>query len=605
MNNDNARVLCLLLSTALASGALAGDLNPPAGPVAPTMKTLDEVEPRTPIHAADLPLLITAPGSYYLAEDIVTAGNGIAVNASDVTIDLMGFILEGGTGIGINFASQRRCVVRNGTVAGWGSTGINASVISEGVFEDLRVVNCGVNGLLAGANAQVRSVIAENNGGQGISGEGRIADCIAFDNATNGITFTGLIEDCLAIENGFDGIEFRGSSLVRNCRAEGNSADGFNQPTSSTSAGAVVEGCIAQGNVNNGFTLHQDSTVRNSTAFENGAAGIAAGNNRNTIEDNTSLDNAVGLEITGTDCDVRNNTVRGNADNYDFAPGNRLNLLLCQIPESLDWPCAVTLAGSLTGVTGQNGITIDSDNVLIDLAGHTLTGVPGAGSAIILANDWNNVTVRDGVVDSWNDGIRLVFSVANAGGHRVIGCTVSNIDNDGINVADRSLVKDCVVRSVGLLGIETRSDSTVSNCSVSDSITAGIGTRVNCRVEQCVITDTAIYGISTGSNSKVVDNVITGIIEGILLFENNTELVGNTISNCSVNGISATAAGSRIDGNTIFGCGTGILTAAQDVVVVRNTVSACGVNYDLLGGTIAGAIISSPATAGPWDNISF
>ena len=80
-----------------SSGALAGDLEP-TGPPAPTMKTLEEVEARTPIHAEDLPLTISGSGSYYLVEDITfgTANeNGITITTDDVTIDLNGFKLEG------------------------------------------------------------------------------------------------------------------------------------------------------------------------------------------------------------------------------------------------------------------------------------------------------------------------------------------------------------------------------------------------------------------------------------------------------------------------------------------------------------------------------
>ena len=43
------------------------------------MKTLTEVEPRIPIRASDLPLVIMSSGSYYLAEDISTAGDGILI----------------------------------------------------------------------------------------------------------------------------------------------------------------------------------------------------------------------------------------------------------------------------------------------------------------------------------------------------------------------------------------------------------------------------------------------------------------------------------------------------------------------------------------------
>src|SRR5438105_3055049 len=81
----------------------AGDLNPPAGPVAPTHKTLTEVEPRIAINATNTPgdanslFKITQPGSYYLTGNItgVAAKNGIAIAASGVTLDLNGFDLLG------------------------------------------------------------------------------------------------------------------------------------------------------------------------------------------------------------------------------------------------------------------------------------------------------------------------------------------------------------------------------------------------------------------------------------------------------------------------------------------------------------------------------
>jgi len=62
------------------------------------MKTLDQVEARTPI--SSLPYTITQPGSYYLTADLqgVAGQDGIYVPVDNVTIDLNGFALIGVAG---------------------------------------------------------------------------------------------------------------------------------------------------------------------------------------------------------------------------------------------------------------------------------------------------------------------------------------------------------------------------------------------------------------------------------------------------------------------------------------------------------------------------
>ena len=77
------------LSTAFAQGSLT----PPGAPAA-TMKSLDQIEPRTPI--SSLPFTISTSGSYYLTTNLFeSSGDGIIVTADNVTLDLNGFVLDG------------------------------------------------------------------------------------------------------------------------------------------------------------------------------------------------------------------------------------------------------------------------------------------------------------------------------------------------------------------------------------------------------------------------------------------------------------------------------------------------------------------------------
>lgn len=67
----------------------------PTGAPAPTMKTLDQLEPRKPIYV--IPTNITTAGSYYLTTNLSGASGqtGITVHTDHVTIDLNGYALSG------------------------------------------------------------------------------------------------------------------------------------------------------------------------------------------------------------------------------------------------------------------------------------------------------------------------------------------------------------------------------------------------------------------------------------------------------------------------------------------------------------------------------
>src|ERR1022692_511095 len=85
-----AAAVCGLFLTRTA-GFAQGSLTPPGAPAA-TMKTLTQIEPRTPI--SSVPFTISTPGSYYLTTNVTaTTSNSIFINTNGVTLDLNGFTI--------------------------------------------------------------------------------------------------------------------------------------------------------------------------------------------------------------------------------------------------------------------------------------------------------------------------------------------------------------------------------------------------------------------------------------------------------------------------------------------------------------------------------
>lgn len=106
-----------------------GSIDPPVGTPATTMKTLDEVEARIAI--SSLPYTITTSGSYYVTKKLISAGDGITISASDVTLDLNGFTLEGTssdvTHEGVKLEGSVGAVIENvkvsnGVIRGFGNS---------------------------------------------------------------------------------------------------------------------------------------------------------------------------------------------------------------------------------------------------------------------------------------------------------------------------------------------------------------------------------------------------------------------------------------------------------------------------------------------------
>ena len=137
--------LALLSAFSLQPSALfaQGSLTPPGAP-APTMVTLQQIEPRTPISSA--PFTITTPGSYYLTTNLtVSSGDAIDINAGNVTLDLNGFTISStaasATGYAISLGAGTNVAIYNGQISsgvtnsaagGFGGGGFAFGIYSPG-----------------------------------------------------------------------------------------------------------------------------------------------------------------------------------------------------------------------------------------------------------------------------------------------------------------------------------------------------------------------------------------------------------------------------------------------------------------------------------------
>ncbi len=575
----SAVALALATLTAPAQGPLA-----PPGPPAETMKTLDQIEPRTPI--SEWGATIDQSGAYYLTANLTADGasSGITIAASDVTLDLNGFAIVGapGSGPGITLARfSHNVAVRNGTIRGCPGAAVDAAMADRCTFETLR--------------------LSENGG------------------AADAALVTGgraRVARCVFAANGGTGVRLQSGSDLRACTVSGNEHGGVE----------ALDDCVIDDNL----------------ISDNGAAGVVLSGNNNRLSANTLLGNQIGLRILGAANHVRGNRVsRSAVANYEIAQDithpNHLNLLLCEVPERLSWPCSVTFAGTLVCVQDNtNGITVAADNVTIDLAGHALLG-PGSnsGHGISQSASYRNLRVLNGTVSNWQgDGRAGVYALGQG---VQLGTLRASSNCDGLVTGADSIVKDCQALDNASRGLRTGTSSTLSDCIANRNGT-GFDANWNSTLTACVANgnDGDGFEISSSSilsrcasegNARYGFDVVNGCILNACTATGNT-LVGfytqegctlhacvamlngaegisvsriSLLSACLANGnsvgIRAGGNQNRIEGNETSGNATGFLVAGSGNFISRNTARGNTTNWNIVAGNVCLVVQATAAGA--------
>ncbi|MEO0580045.1 MAG: right-handed parallel beta-helix repeat-containing protein [Pseudomonadota bacterium] len=252
------RLLALVVAALAAGPVLAqlGPLTPPAGPISDTVPDLSQIaqqvsgaaQTRTIVNNVSTPgdasnkFIISQPGSYVLADDIVFGGadagkNGVLIQADDVTLDLNGYTIRGNgfalAGVIGDNAAPVRSVVRNGNITDTGEWAV----------------------LLFGDDCRAERLTVVNTGG-------------GF--AAIQVGTQGQVDRCIVRDAAGDGIAVGIHGTVRASTITGATSDGI-----TTSANAlVIDSNVAQVD-GVGITVSNDALVERCTIRQTGSTGLS------------------------------------------------------------------------------------------------------------------------------------------------------------------------------------------------------------------------------------------------------------------------------------------------------------------------------------------
>jgi len=293
-------------------------------------------------------------------------------------------------------------------------------------------------------------------------------------------------------------------------------------------------------------------------------------------------------------------------------------------PVSLTTSGSYVLTSNLT-VTGTSAaISIDADDVTVDLNGFTISGpviCSGSGSTLqcstgassgagVQNNSYARLTVRDGVIRGFFYGVvagesarveRLTITdtlqdgIYGLDGLIAVGNHVRNAADEGIEAQNRVQIRDNIIEGCTATGLVVANAAVVRGNTLSQN-GAGMNTGLGAMISENSVTLShsngfGIFaaGASTVSRNTVYANTDGGIITGDLSLVEQNSVTNNTGAGISVLPYSSVQR-NLIANNTGIGLGIAVQSSFRENTITNNTLGTTGgLGIDMLGNSCDGA----------------
>lgn len=581
-----------------ATPALAGDLTPPGGSVAPTMKTLDQLRPGTPL--SDVPPgpasahLITEPGTYYLTEELAVglgqtgieisldglppgeyyvcidfAGHPIRMQPGSIdgihytdnvgheeTIeicvgyseDYLGHIIGAGDdGIDVNGAAHLR--VRNMRITNSGDDAIHATTHGICEWEDITLVGAGGDGIDAAGTMppEYIKVKMTNVIISGITGDGvRVVD--TQETQCSGLTITGAGGNGLVLRPSVaPGSTARAFAVVSDAKISSSGIDGVViEPQTPGSYAFDLRAMDSAANTGDGLSVRTSITVedllidcREMTTSRNGGSGVHVFPVGGGVSDHCI--------VQMTDCSATSNSDHGVHFNWTQVGGPfQFDIKDSSLSHNTnDGLRAIAADGcgkdNDCNSNGGRG-TVATGKIEVD--GGTFNNNGAGGIRSENSSCWIRVAQCSG---NTGHGVEAIESNLSIDG----GLFASNT-GDGIYAEDAdATIARCTSRGNGgngatLAGITADRKSMLEWYKAMQNTGSGLVIqRANALVvSNCSTTGNGSYGIwcqNFVSNGSLVDNHCNGDAGGIRVDGANNVIQRNTVTFGQLGGITAAA----------------------------------------------------------------